>query len=334
MSDLPGMESRRPIAVDSSDDNGSVRIAVISGGNSAERTISLQSGLAVVQALRSLGYDVSQIDPAKRDVRSINWTEQFDCAFIALHGSFGEDGQIQSILEAAGIAYTGSHAASSRAAFSKSVAKERFQAGGVPTPDYYLIQANDERQQIRQQAQQLGYPLAVKPDAQGSSLGVSIINAASELDAALDACFQLDEFGILETAIMGTEWTLGVLDDVTFPLIKIETDRGFYDFRAKYQDEETRFLYEFEVSASVADSITDVGRRACAVLGTRGLARVDLRVDEQSRPWVLEVNTIPGLTNHSLIPKAGQRAGLEFDELCNQVVRTAIASHATRVPPV
>ena len=323
---------KSPTAAELLDEHSSLRIAVISGGNSAERTISLQSGLAVAKSLRSWGHAVSQLDPAKRDMRTIPWLAQFDCAFIALHGSFGEDGQIQTILEAAGMAYTGSDSVSSRAAFSKSVAKQRFQAAGVPTPEYRLIQINDDRKQMHQQARQLGFPLAVKPDSQGSSLGVSIIESPAELDAALDACFQMDEFGILEAAILGTEWTLGMLDDLALPLIKIETDRGFYDFRAKYQDDVTRYLYEFEVSAEIANAITDIGRQACSALGTRGLARVDLRVDEQHRPWVLEVNTIPGLTDHSLIPKAATRAGIEFEELCDRVVRAAIASHADETP--
>lgn len=305
--------------------NRPLRVAVLSGGNSAERTVSLQSGLAVVQALRSSGHQVSQIDPAKKDLTRIDWSE-FDCAFIALHGAFGEDGQVQSILESAGVAYTGSDPTASRIAFSKSAAKQRFLEARVPTPRFSLIHINDGSAEIRAKADAIGYPLVVKPDAQGSSLGVTIVDVPSQLDAALNACFSLDDFGLLEAAVIGSEWTLGLIGDTPLPLIKIETDRGFYDYRAKYQDDATQFLYEFEITAEEADAITSVGQQAAAAIGTRGVARVDIRVDQQGKPWVLEINTIPGFTDHSLVPKAAARAGIEFVELCDQIVRATVSA--------
>ncbi len=304
-----------------------LRVAVLSGGNSAERTVSLQSGLAVVQALRAAEHEVSQVDPARTDVTRLDWS-RFDCAFIALHGSFGEDGGIQRILEEAEIPFTGSDAKASRVAFSKSAAKQRFTDAGVPTPPFGVIHVNDEFTAIRNRAESIGYPLVVKPDTQGSSLGVTIVDDPSQLEAAVRACFHLDEFGLLESAVIGSEWTLGFLDDTPLPLIKIETDRGFYDYRAKYQDEATRFLYEFEISAAEADAINSVGKQAATAIGTRGVARVDIRVDEQLRPWVLEVNTIPGFTDHSLVPKAAARAGIEFVELCDRIVRSTVGQRA------
>lgn len=322
------METQRNAArIDSSHrpNDQLLRVAVLSGGNSAERTVSLQSGLAVVQALRAAGHNVSQIDPARKELPRVDWSE-FDCVFIALHGSFGEDGQVQTILEEAGVPYTGSDARASRIAFSKSAAKHRLMESGVPTPESSLIHVNDDIANIREKAAAIGYPLVVKPDAQGSSLGVTIVDDPAHLDAAVNACFQLDEFGLIEAAVIGSEWTLGLLDDTPLPLIKIETDRGFYDYRAKYQDDATRFLYEFEITAEEADTITTVGQQAAAAIGIRGVARVDIRVDENRKPWVLEINTIPGFTDHSLVPKAAARAGIEFVELCDRIVRSIVAT--------
>src|SRR5260221_4593074 len=191
--------------------SGKLRIAVWSGGPSAERLISLKSGSAVARALAEIGHSVYEIDPAACDVSSFDWS-LFDVAFIALHGKFGEDGQIQQILETALIPYTGSPVAASRLAFSKSTSKERFAQHHVPTARYVLIHESDTAHRIGQQADQLGFPLVVKPDTQGSSLGVSIVHTPAELPAALAACFHYDSFGLLEQALAGSEWTVGLID--------------------------------------------------------------------------------------------------------------------------
>ncbi|MDZ4687176.1 MAG: D-alanine--D-alanine ligase [Planctomycetaceae bacterium] len=292
-------------------------VALLAGGDSDEREISLQSGAAVQQALTSRGHTVIHLDPAVVDLPSLDW-RQFEVAFIALHGRFGEDGGVQQILEAAGVPYTGSDAATSRLAFSKSAAKERFAQAGVPTPAYALVHYADDPERIARLVSTIGYPLVVKPDTQGSSLGISIVREPSELDAALRLCFQFDSFGLIEQFIAGTEWTVGLMDDVVLPAICIETPREFFDYHAKYVDESTQYRFDTGWPRSEVAGIEHAGAEACRALGTKGLARVDLRVDAAHRPWVLEINTVPGLTSHSLIPKAAQRVGIDFSELCER----------------
>ena len=300
-----------------------LRIAVLAGGTSRERNISLESGDAVAKSLAERGHNVSQIDPAHSDLTLLDWS-RFDVAFLALHGTFGEDGHVQQILEEAGIPFTGSDSVASRLAFSKSAAKERFVQNGVPTAPYVLIHESDSAARIQQQAAALGFPLAVKPDGQGSSLGISIIRTPEELPQALARSFHFDPFGLLEAAIDGTEWTLGVLDGEPLPLIQIETGRGFFDYTAKYEDDDTQYLFDFAFPTSVIKSIENAGRRAYEALGCRGLARVDLRVDRFHEPWVLEVNTIPGMTGHSLVPKAASRLGLTLGAICEQSIHNCL----------
>jgi D-alanine-D-alanine ligase len=299
----------------------SLRVAVLAGGDSDEREISLKSGMAVVAALSERGHRVLHLDPAIVDLSGIDW-DQFDVAFVALHGRFGEDGQVQQILDAAHVHYTGSNALASHLAFSKSAAKERFALFGVPTPQYSLIHYNDGLNEIDRIAAELGYPLVVKPDTQGSSLGVSIVRSPRELPAAIKNCFLLDAFGILETMIEGTEWTVGLIDRQILPAIKIETDREFFDWQAKYEDDSTRYIFDSNLPQAVINNIQQVAQAACESLGTSGLARVDLRLDHENQPWVLEVNTVPGFTDHSLLPKAAARQGIDFPTLCDRIVRS------------
>lgn len=308
--------------------HGKLRVAVLCGGPSAERDVSLKSGAAVARSLESLGHIVREIDPAQVDVARCDW-DQFDVAFIALHGKFGEDGQVQQILEQALVPYTGSGVAASRLAFSKSASKERFAQHQVPTAPYVLIHESDTAHRIVQQAEQLGFPLVVKPDTQGSSLGVTIVDSAADLPAALARCFHYDAFGLLEQAIRGSEWTVGLLDDRALPPIRIETDRAFFDYAAKYEDDETRYEFDSDVPADQVDRIVQAARGACAAVGTSGLARVDLILDQTGRPQVLEVNTVPGLTDHSLVPKAAARLGLSLADLCQACLSSAL-HHAYR----
>lgn len=305
-----------------------LRVAVLAGGPSAEREVSLQSGAAVVRALKTLGHVVREIDPAHEDVRNCNW-DAIDVAFIALHGKFGEDGQVQQILEDALVPYTGSGVAASRLAISKSASKERFTQHHVPTAPYVLIHESDTAHRISRQAEQLGYPLVVKPDTQGSSLGVTIVDQAEGLPAALGRCFQYDSFGLLEQAVRGSEWTVGLLDERALPPIRIETERAFFDYAAKYEDDETRYQFESDVPAELVDRVVQAAQSACAAVGTCGLARVDLILDQSHCPQVLEVNTVPGLTDHSLVPKAAARLGMTMAELCQASLSSAL-QHAYR----
>lgn len=300
------------------------RVAVLSGGESAERDVSLLSGEAVARALRCAEHQVTPVDPAaESDLASRDWSA-FDVAFIALHGTFGEDGGVQSILDRAGVPYTGSPAEASRLAFSKAEAKERFFACEVPTPDYHLLVAGASETMVRRAADHVGYPLVVKPDRQGSSLGVSLVNSPGELAAAWELARQFDSRILIEQAILGEEWTVPLLDQQTLPAIKIGTRRPFFDYHAKYVDEQTTYSFLADVPAAVVRTIEDAALRACRALGTRGLARVDLRLDAAQRPWVLEVNTIPGMTDHSLVPKAAARLGWSMTDLCERAIESAL----------
>lgn len=300
-----------------------LRIVVLCGGTSAERDVSLESGAAVAGALRERGHQVSLVDPADVDLLRYDWSS-CDVVFLALHGTFGEDGRVQQLLEQARVPFTGSDSHASRLAFSKSASKERFALNDVPTLPYALIHENDDAARIQQQAKSIGFPCVLKPDAQGSSFGVSIVRTPDELPQALTNCFQYDSFGVLEPFVDGTEWTIGLIDGDQLPPIRIETDRNFFDYRAKYEANDTRYLFEFDVPTRVVAAIATAGRRACESLGTRGLVRVDLMLDRFRQPWVLEVNTIPGLTSHSLLPKAAAEAGIEFGEVCERAVRAAL----------
>jgi D-alanine-D-alanine ligase len=304
-------------------------VAVLSGGDSAERAISLESGEAVSDALRARGHGVIDVDPLHVDLTRFDW-RAVDLAFLALHGRFGEDGQVQALLESANVPYTGSDPAASRLGISKSASKERFFQCGVPTPHYVLIHESDTAQRISHQAKTLGYPLVVKPDTQGSSLGVSIARSPDDLPAALAKCFHYDSFGILESGIIGAEFTAPIIDETVLPLIQITTNRPFFDYQAKYEDDGTGYRFEFDVNAEVVRRIERVARNACTALGTRGVARVDIMLDRLAQPWVLEVNTIPGFTSHSLVPKAAARWGWSFEELCERSMQSALRIHQGR----
>ena len=309
--------------------NASLRIAVLAGGDSDERIISLKSGAAVEDALTACGHQALHLDPALVELTGVDWN-QFDAAFIALHGRFGEDGQVQQLLDDAQVRYTGSGAVASRVAFSKSAAKEKFVECGVPTPAYTLIHYTDDLDRIRREADRIGYPLVVKPDTQGSSLGVTIVRKPEQLPAALKLCFQLDSFGIIETMIEGTEWTVGLIDSQILPPIKIETSREFFDWQAKYEDDATQYIFDANVPPQVIERIEQIAFDCGSALGTKGMARVDLRLDHQLMPWVLEVNTVPGLTDHSLLPKAAARIGIDFPTLCNQMIQSCLRSEPPR----
>lgn len=304
----------------------SLRVAVLSGGDSSEREISLRSGVAVADALKSLGHRVRSIDPSRTRLSSIDWP-RFDVAFLALHGRFGEDGQLQALFESWDVPFTGSESSAARLAFSKSAAKERFSACGVPTPEYVLIHESDSPAQLQRAADQIGYPLVVKPDASGSSLGVSIVATSGELTEACAACFVEGPFGLMERMIVGSEWTLGMIDQQQLPLICIDAARAFYDYTAKYDDDATGYRFEADLPTSTLKRVAAAASGAAAAVGTCGIARVDVRLDEQQRPWVLEVNTIPGLTDHSLVPKAAAQTGISFPRLCERAIQSALRSH-------
>ncbi len=316
-------------------------IAVLAGGRSAERDVSLKSGAAVTDALRAGGHRVLQLDPARDDLHALDWravpagrptagqSVAIDCVFIALHGAFGEDGELQRLLESRNVPYTGADSGASELAFSKWAAKQRFHNCGVPTPSAVRISANDPPGFAHSAAAAIGYPLVVKPDRQGSSIGVSIVPSRAHLDAALANCFRFDSIGLLEAAVSGDEWTVGLLDDEPLPPIRIGTSREFYDYTAKYAASDTSYQFD-DAPPSLTRTLTELGRAACQAIGTAGIARVDIRLDDRGRPFVLEVNTIPGMTDHSLVPKAAARVGMSMTPLCERAIASALRVHHAR----
>lgn len=306
-----------------------LNIVVLAGGESAESEISQKSGENVSRVLSARGHQVVTVDPSLVDLETYDWST-CDVVFLALHGTYGEDGTIQATLERLGVPYSGCDAPTSKLAFSKSASKERFIQRNVSTPSYVLIHESDDAQRIEQHARSMGYPLVVKPDAQGSSLGVTIVKSPEELPQALARCFHYDSFGILESAVAGSEWTVTLVDDEVLPLIQIETPHEFFDYEAKYHEDSTQYHFEFQQPTNVIQSIIKTGVGACEALGTSGIVRVDLLLDRFQQPWVLEVNTIPGFTDHSLVPKAAARAGLDFGELCERVLLNRLAKAPAR----
>jgi D-alanine-D-alanine ligase len=297
------------------EDFRSLRVAVLAGGESSERQISIVSGWQVVSALEAAGHEPKWIDPAETDLAAIS-CDHFDACFIALHGGAGEDGRIQLQLERIGIPYTGSGPTASRLAMSKSASKERFLQAGVPTPDYALVHVSDSRDDCVERAARFGYPVIVKPDSQGSSLGVGIANSPSKLDERLAESFTLDPFVVIERCVRGREFTVAILDRRTLPLLEIIASKSIFSFDAKYASPETEYRFETGLPHSVEALLSQTAVDAAAALGTRGLVRVDLMMDERQQPWVLEVNTIPGLTARSLAPQAAARAGITMPALC------------------
>jgi D-alanine-D-alanine ligase len=298
-------------------------VAVLLGGWSAEREVSLASGRAVIDALRSRGHDVCQMDPAEIDILSYPWSH-VEVAFVALHGGFGEDGTLQTILDELAVPYTGCGPDACRLAMSKRASKACFARAGVPTPDYHVATDSDSPAATAEVAIRLGYPVVTKPDSQGSSIGVTIVREPAGLADALAQCFHYDSRAIVERFVTGRELTVAILDGQPLPPIEIRTPRGFYDYQAKYHDDMTQYLFDLDLSPMVLSHIEQVAVGASAALGCRGVVRVDLRLDADLRPWVLEVNAVPGLTDHSLVPKSAARAGISFPELCDRLIRTPL----------
>ena len=297
----------------------SLTIVVLLGGWSSEREVSQASGRAVISALRSRGHDVRELDPAGIDILTYPWAG-VDAAFIALHGSFGEDGTVQSLLEDLRIPYTGSGPVASQLAMNKSASKHRFIANGLPTPAFQTVHVQEPESSVAEKAAAFGFPLVVKPNSQGSSVGVTIVEKPEQLGDAMRASFQYDPLAILETFIPGRELTVAVLDRRPLPPIEIRPARSFYDYQAKYQDDATSYVFDSDLPSAVVRGVEAAAVSAVEALGCSGVARVDLRLDSEHRPWLLEVNTIPGFTDHSLVPKAAARAGIGFAELCEQLV--------------
>jgi D-alanine-D-alanine ligase len=295
------------------------KVAVLMGGRSAEREISLKSGNMVLAALKRCGVDAHPYDPGEQGVEHFV-AERFDRAFIALHGRFGEDGTVQGVLEYLGVPYTGSGVMASALALDKWRTKLLWQAAGIPTPAYELLQPQTDFPAV---AVRLGLPLMVKPSREGSSIGMSKVTAVGKLEPAFREAARFDSVVIAESFIEGTELTAGILGDEALPLIRLETPRVFYDYDAKYFSDDTRYTCPCGLPPQVERAIQEQALSAYRLLGCTGWGRVDLILSKAGTPAFLEVNTVPGMTDHSLVPMAARARGLAFEELVLRILETA-----------
>ena len=292
------------------------RIGVLMGGPSAEREVSIRSGKAILEALLSKWYDARPVElgmPTKEGLKSLG----IDTAFIALHGTFGEDGQIQAMLEELNIPYTGSKVKASRLGMDKVASRKLFQKNRLFVPRYEVL-TNGTRPAL-----EFGKQIVVKPSAQGSSVGVTIAEKQKELEEAIDKAFGFGDAVILEEFIEGKELTVGILDDKPLPVIQLVPKRRFYDEVAKYTSGMTEYLVPAPISKMESDMAQDAAIRAHKCLGCASFSRVDMILSREERAVVLEVNTIPGMTQLSLLPKAASAAGIGFTELCERMLRSA-----------
>lgn len=287
------------------------RVAVLFGGKSAEREISLKSGRAVLEALQSAGVDAFGIDVGDDFLQRLS-SERIDRAFIVLHGRGGEDGSMQGLLECAGIPYTGSGILASALAMDKLRTKQVWQSLGLPTPRHAVLASEAD---CRSAAAELGFPLIVKPAHEGSSIGMAKVSSLDELIAAWQAASKYDPQVLVEQWIQGPEFTIAVLRGQVLPPIGLGTPHSFYDYDAKYLASDTQYRIPCGLDSAKEQELKDLTARACEAVGVRGWARVDVMQDAEGRFWLLEVNTVPGMTDHSLVPMAAKAAGLDFQQL-------------------
>ena len=295
------------------------KVVVLFGGSSAEREVSLMSGKAVLEALLRRGVDAYAFDPAERDVWALR-DEGFERAFIALHGRGGEDGTIQGALEMLGIPYTGSGVMASALSMDKWRTKMVWAACGLPTPRYALL---DEHTDFDAVARELGLPIFVKPAHEGSSMGATKVMRAEDLRAAWELAARYDSLVLAEEFIDGAELTVPFLEDRALPVIRIEAPDGKYDYQNKYFSDDTRYLCPAGLAEALELELRALALRSAAVLGCRGWGRVDVMLDRAGRPWLLEMNTSPGMTGHSLVPIAARVDGVDFDALCMTILEGA-----------
>ncbi len=293
------------------------KVAVLMGGTSAERPVSLKSGVGVLAALRRQGVDAHAFDPAEQPLDAL---KGYDRAFIALHGRYGEDGTIQGALDLMGIPFTGPGVMASAVGMDKFRTKLLWQAAGLPVPEYAMLTSESNFDEVEEQ---LGLPIFVKPVREGSSIGVSMVTREGGLRAAWQEAVRHDPLVIAEAGVMGGEYTVAILGDRALPIIKIEPSTAFYDYEAKYFRDDTRYLCPCGLPADKEAEIQAGALKAFQVLGGRGWGRVDFLMDEAGRHFFLEVNTSPGMTDHSLVPMAARVAGMDYDELVLTVLSLA-----------
>jgi D-alanine-D-alanine ligase len=309
------------------------KVAVLMGGKSAEREVSLMSGAGVLKALQSKGVDAHAFDPAERDLVELK-RKGFKRCFIALHGRFGEDGTVQGALELLGIPYTGSGVMASAIAIDKVMTKRVWLAEGVPTPQYKLLRRGAyERDEVIKIPDELGLPLIVKPAREGSSIGVAKVQGYSEMQEAVEAAAALDADVLCEQFIAGDEVTCPILgtgaDARALPVIRIVAPEGNYDYQNKYFTDDTKYLVPCGLPEGEEQAIQELVVKAYRVLGCRGWGRIDVMIDAKTRkPYLLEINTSPGMTGHSLVPMSARAAGISYEDLCLQLLASAALDQA------
>ena len=296
------------------------KVAVLMGGRSAEREISLMSGNGVLKALRAKDVDAHAFDPAERGLADLR-REGFARCFIALHGRGGDDGTLQGALEVLGIPYTGSGVLGSAIGMDKWRTKMIWLAGGLPTPRYRLLSAKDDWDAV---ARELGLPLIVKPANEGSTLGLTKVRSAAQLPAAYElAAKTYHDIALAEQFIDGPEFTASILESTALPLIRIEAPEGNYDYQNKYFSDDTRYLCPCGLPEEKEEALKALALVAFRLVGCSGWGRIDLMLDAERNPWLLEVNTSPGMTGHSLVPMAARAAGLPYEDLCVRILEGA-----------
>ena len=292
------------------------KIAVFAGGPSSEREISLLSGRAVYEALKRKNLDAHLIE-VKDDFYEKTKQSKCDIAFLALHGKFGEDGTAQEMLEGLGIPYTGSGVMPSRLAMDKAASREIFLENGLKAPFYKVVKRDAN---VRALAEEFDLPFVVKPQSGGSSIGLSVVNDLWLAEKALDEASRYGENIIVEKYIHGRELTVGILEERALPAIEIITRNDVYDFDAKYTDRETEYILPAPLGEDARRGVASAAFRANKILGCRDFSRVDMRMDPEGNVYILEVNTIPGLTERSLLPKAAGASGIGFEDLCIKII--------------
>ncbi len=289
------------------------RVAVLMGGPSAEREVSLRSGAAVAGGLREAGYDVLEIDVAGHE---LDIPQGIEAVFIALHGEFGEDGQVQRLLDEKGIPYTGSGSEASRAAFDKRLSKKIFVESGIPTPEYEILSKEDGRS--------VPLPVVTKPACQGSTIGVNRVLCEADWAGARGDTLSYGPEMIVEAYIKGRELTVGVVGSDALPVVEIVAPDNWYSYDAKYTRGATRYLVPAPIDGESAAACRELGVRTFEALDCRGFARVDCRISDSGEVYVLELNSIPGFTETSLLPKAAAEIGMDFSALCDRIMKSAV----------
>ena len=332
-----------------------MKVAVLMGGRSSEREISLRTGQGVAQSLRNLGHEVTSVDAADGSVLNAGKEEatapkrdavlklplsamltavqspavrDADVVFVALHGTFGEDGVVQAALELAGKTYTGSGVLASAVAMDKAMSKRVFEREAIPTPHWVLLEAGVPGRSVDVSLLG-GYPLVVKPNAEGSTVGLTIVRHPAELDAALEKAGRYDHQVLIEQYIEGRELTVAVIGEEAYPIVEIKPKSGFYDYEAKYTKGKTEYICPAQLEKELGRHVRELAVECASVLGCRGVVRVDFRLSEEDEPMVLEVNTVPGLTPTSLVPMAAQAKGLTYDQLVGRMLDLALADAKT-----